>query len=268
MNAIFLDTETTGLDLERSDIIEIGAVRVVDGRSVDAFSSLIKTDQVISEKTLQLNGISKQLLLDQGQAPDEVFPCFFEFIKDHTLVAHNGLGFDFILLAKAFMRYGLPIAQNKLIDTLILASTFLSTKNNRFRLNDICMAYRIDNYHAHRALSDARTLSPITDLIEEKEQDFERLWQLCGAWDLKALSQAPLKIENLLYALRYQYEVKIKFHRNGEERWVKPKALHRKDDGTRWLILHGERKLLLDEIEVILQHRRPSRTKPSRDQRQ
>ena len=39
---VVIDTETTGLDYEFCDIIEISAIKVVAGEVVDSFSSLVQ----------------------------------------------------------------------------------------------------------------------------------------------------------------------------------------------------------------------------------
>ena len=112
---VVFDTETTGLDLGTSDIIELAAVKVVDNGVVDTFSTLVITDQDISLDATEVNGLTNEKLEQDGHAPCIVYEGFTNFIGDLPLVAHNGLSFDFILLAKALKKHGFEIPKCPLI---------------------------------------------------------------------------------------------------------------------------------------------------------
>ena len=85
---VVFDLETTGFSSVKDKIIEIGAVKVVEGRITERFSTFVNPKRPIPFEITQLTGISDQMVMD---APDieSVLPDFMEFVGDAVLVAHN-----------------------------------------------------------------------------------------------------------------------------------------------------------------------------------
>lgn len=88
-NVIILDFETTGLSPNMGDrAIEIGAVRLEQGRVVDRFQALMNPGKKISSFIENYTGISNAMLADAAPCAD-VMRDFSDFIGDYNLVAHN-----------------------------------------------------------------------------------------------------------------------------------------------------------------------------------
>lgn len=89
---IVLDFETSGVSPSRGDrAIEIGAVRVEEGRVVSRFQSLMNPGFRVNSFIESFTGISNAML---AEAPPnaEVMAAFAEFIADGApLVAHNAV---------------------------------------------------------------------------------------------------------------------------------------------------------------------------------
>ena len=86
---IVLDFETTGLSPDHGDrAIEIGAVRIENGRITDRFQQLMNPGRQISAFIEGYTGITNAMLRD-APACKEVMAEFREFIEDFDLVAHN-----------------------------------------------------------------------------------------------------------------------------------------------------------------------------------
>ena len=86
---IVLDFETTGLSPDHGDrAIEIGAVRIENGRITDRFQQLMNPGRRISPFIEDYTGITNAMLRD-APACREVMTEFSEFIEDFHLVAHN-----------------------------------------------------------------------------------------------------------------------------------------------------------------------------------
>ena len=85
---VAVDTETTGLDFDLCNIIEIGAVKVDNGEIIDSFQTLIKIDERLSPFIVYLTGITDEML---AGAPtlNEVVSDFDAFVGDSILLAHN-----------------------------------------------------------------------------------------------------------------------------------------------------------------------------------
>ena len=64
---VCVDVETTGLNPKSENIIEIGAVKVVDGQVVDTFQSFLKPRKPLEDRIVALTGITDEMLVD---APD------------------------------------------------------------------------------------------------------------------------------------------------------------------------------------------------------
>ncbi|GGK92642.1 3'-5' exonuclease [Deinococcus radiotolerans] len=100
MNVVVFDLETTGLSPERDGIVEIGAVRIVDGQvdETQRYETLVRPTtaggdaMLIPWRAEQVHGISNAMV---RAAPtiQEVLPEFLEFVNGWPVVAHN-IGFD------------------------------------------------------------------------------------------------------------------------------------------------------------------------------
>lgn len=88
-SVVVLDFETTGLSPGQGDrAIEIGAVRVVEGRVVARFQRLMNPGFRVSPFIESYTGISNEMLRDAPPCA-EVIREFAGFIEGHRLVAHN-----------------------------------------------------------------------------------------------------------------------------------------------------------------------------------
>ncbi|NJL56458.1 3'-5' exonuclease [bacterium] len=63
---VALDLETTGLDPQQDDIIEIGAVRLRDGEVIDSYETMVNPGKPIPAQTTYITGIRQE---DVANAP-------------------------------------------------------------------------------------------------------------------------------------------------------------------------------------------------------
>ena len=149
-NFICIDLETTGLNPKRDRIIEIGAVKVREGKIVENFQQLINPQQQLEERVELLTGIiSKEL---EGQPTiQEILPSLKEFLGEDVLLGHRVL-FDYSFLKRVFTNEKISF-ERKGIDTLKLARQFVTECESK-KLESLCKHYGIE-HQAHRALGDA-----------------------------------------------------------------------------------------------------------------
>ncbi len=92
-----LDLETTGLDPNQSEILEIAAIRFDRNGILKTFNYILKpTKPLFSDnEALKVNGITLEML-ENGHDIDEILPIFEDFIAGSCLVIQNAefdLGF-------------------------------------------------------------------------------------------------------------------------------------------------------------------------------
>lgn len=145
---VAIDVETTGLDPERDAIIEIGAVKFRGGRVEAEWSSLVNPRRHVPEFITSLTGIDDAML---RQAPSfrEIAPALESFIGTAPLVGHN-VRFDL-----GFLRQGLGLSRNGVIDTYELAAVLLPSAA-RYNLASLGKELGVLLPATHRALEDAR----------------------------------------------------------------------------------------------------------------
>ncbi|HZC18318.1 MAG TPA: exonuclease domain-containing protein, partial [Rubrobacteraceae bacterium] len=146
---VVFDVETTGSSAEKGGAItEIGALKVVRGRVVDEFATLVNPGRPIEPFVVRLTGITDRMVAD---APNmaEVMPLFEEFVEGCVLVGHN-VRFDCSFVAAA--RGGtLP---NPMLDTLKLTRSLVPGLK-RYRLSSLVSHFGVLAAPNHRALADA-----------------------------------------------------------------------------------------------------------------
>lgn len=147
---IALDLETTGLNPKHDKIIEIGALKVVNGSPAGRFSTFVNPGRRLEERIVELTGITDSQLADAPYI-EEVFSSFLEFIEDYPFLGHRIL-FDYSFLKKAAADQKKVFEKNG-IDTLKIARKYLPELEHR-NLSYLCEYYQIP-HQAHRALADA-----------------------------------------------------------------------------------------------------------------
>ncbi|MHC1736977.1 MAG: exonuclease domain-containing protein [Ignavibacteriaceae bacterium] len=159
-DAVFsvLDVETTGLSPFSNSIIEIGIVKVKDGKIIDTFSSFINPCRFIPPFITQLTGISNR---DVDDAPmwDDIYKDILNFIDNSIVTGHN-LSFDYGFLSKEFQRVGLEYFKPHQLCTLRIAKRIYPELKSR-SLGNLAPHLGIINADAHRALSDAKVTAAI-----------------------------------------------------------------------------------------------------------
>lgn len=154
---VVFDLETTGFSAKWNEIIEIGAVKVVQGKVVDKFSSLIKPYRKISEEITEITGISNEMVTEAPEVR-RVILKFKEFIDGFDLVGHN-LSFDLKFLDINLAKVGKSISCKK-YDTLKLAQKYFKGMKS-YKLTNLSSMLNIEHTNAHRALSDAETTAEL-----------------------------------------------------------------------------------------------------------
>ena len=148
---VVFDIETTGFSPLKNRIIEIGAVRVEEGRIVDKFSSFVNPDVPIPFEIEKLTGINDNMVLDAPKI-DRVLPEFLEFCRGAVMVAHNA-GFDISFIKENARQQGLEFNPT-VLDTVSLARVLLPNLN-RFKLDTVAKELKINLANHHRAVDDA-----------------------------------------------------------------------------------------------------------------
>lgn len=165
-NFCLVDVETTGLDPQYDEIIEIGAIRVRSGEMRDRFRMLVKPEEPIDEFIEQLTGITNEMLTE-ALPLKSVLPVFRTFLGDDIIVGHN-INFDINFLYDGCIALNLPEISNDFVDTMRIAR-FVIPELEHHRLKDLCKHYQVENQHAHRAIYDCESTF---EVLNHLKQDF------------------------------------------------------------------------------------------------
>lgn len=212
---VVFDIETTGLDRKKEQIIEIGAVKIKNGKQVGVFSEFIKPTVMISEFITNLTGITNEMVKD-AQPVETVLPKFLEFVKDSVLVAHNA-SFDVGFIKEYAEKLDLKV-ENSVLDTLSL-SRAMFPELKRHKLDIVAKHLGVSLLNHHRAIDDATATAGILikcfDLLKEKDiaflDEINELYQ--GKLDIKKTktNHAIILVKNYT-GLKNLYKIISKSH--------------------------------------------------------
>ncbi len=166
---VVFDTETTGLNPGGGDeIIELGAVRIVNGRILtgETFERLVNPMRPIPQSSSRIHGIGDEMVAEAP--PLSVALAQFErFCGESVLVGHN-VGFDLKFLEVKEGETGVAI-KNLALDTQIV-SRFLWPDFDDHSLDGIALRLGLPCVNRHRALADAMvTAAVFVRMIEALE---------------------------------------------------------------------------------------------------
>lgn len=168
----FIDVETSGTSASYNRIIEIGIIKVVEGKVVREFNSLINPLGYVDPFIENMTGITSQEL---EKAPEfyAVKDELLEILDDCVFVAHN-VRFDYGFMRNEFKRIGIKFS-SKHFDTIKLAR-LLYPNYRRYNLDSIIENFNIECKNRHRAYDDAKVLYEFYNLSQKniKPELFEQ----------------------------------------------------------------------------------------------
>jgi len=210
---VALDIETTGLEPERDEIIEIGMVRVNQGEPGQRYHQLFHPSVPIPRFITQITGIRQEDCENQPALEDKLEEIA-DFLGTDWIVAHNA-AFDVAFIRKAWERAqsgSLDISWERILDTLELSRILLPWLPNH-RLNTVVKHLSVPQESQHRALADAETTAQI----------FEELLHLALGLDSRVVSMIHRICDGASDGLRLFFERLYRFMEKHKTAGKKPK---------------------------------------------
>lgn len=149
---IAFDVETTGVVPGVDQIVEIGAVKFINGEPDSIFSTLVNPQRTIPPGASAVNGITSDML-ENKPLIENLLPSFAEFCEDHVLVAHNA-PFDTQFISSDIKKFQTKAPRGIILDTLPLARKLFPGLAN-YKLGTLIQHLKIPTTHFHRAEEDA-----------------------------------------------------------------------------------------------------------------
>lgn len=162
----FFDTETTGLEPGRHEIIEVAIIRVLPEGNREVFTSKIKPARLseASPKALEINGYTDDAWAD-APAFSAVAERITGMLKGSVIVGHN-VGFDIGFLEAELKSHGLKGFGHHKVDTMTLAYEHLAPLGlESLALDKIRDFLGWSKDGAHTALFDAETCERLYGLL-------------------------------------------------------------------------------------------------------
>jgi CBS domain-containing protein len=190
LDAVVLDTETTGLDPAKANLIEIGAVRLRAGKIDEAggYRRLVRPPQPVPVQSTAIHGIDDAALAD---APpfSSVRRELETYLGDALLIGHS-IGFDLAILANEFRRAGSTFAKPRALCTRMLAE--VAQRNlPGYSLEQVAAWLGIAPQERHSAVGDALTTAKVFTALVPKLRDR----------GIRTLAEAELAVSRLTHVL-------------------------------------------------------------------
>lgn len=162
---VVVDLETSGLNPQTSQIIELAALKVLDGKVADRFQSLVHFEGDLPKAVEALTKLSADQLNRDGKPLRDVLSAFLTFAGNSPLVSHNA-SFDLAFLRTSLAKLGLQPLENPYTDTLELARRLVKDVRD-YKLSTLAAHLDIRIETSHRSVSDCETtLQVYSKLIE------------------------------------------------------------------------------------------------------
>ena len=167
---LFLDIETTGLNPETCDIIEIGALSFVDNALYSVFRRRIKPTRYIPLDVQGITGISNKDLQD-CEPIESVLPEFIDFCSDFPIYGYN-LDFDYRFLCFKSRMLGFDFTlggKREGVDVLkVVRNQYNMTS---YKLGNVAQSLGLDTSNLHSAYHDASLTKQVYDKCMSKRPE-------------------------------------------------------------------------------------------------
>lgn len=183
---VVLDVETTGLAPSKDRIIELAAIRFVDGKPIEWFETFINPEREIPSEATAVNKITNEMVVN-APTISQILPALEDFVGKSDLVAHN---MEFDLKFLYYSGSAIMETKRRYFDTLEQAQKLLKKPKMKYdkefgmydidydsdydvydyKLGTLCSHYLITVPEEHRAYADAFVTGVLFGcLIEEKQ---------------------------------------------------------------------------------------------------
>ena len=184
---VLLDTETTGLQYSRDEIIEFAAVAVEQRNGeptvVAEYDELVALNPggFVPPKIQELTGISTQDLRERGIPKTRVCRDIAELIAGNTLLLAYNAHFDLSFMFYLLLRNGDPQIL-KGMDKLDLLTVYRDRHEIPHKLCNAIDTYGLADrvVNSHRAVDDVLATLAVMGAMEEEKDDLERYVNLFG----------------------------------------------------------------------------------------
>ena len=184
---VLFDTETTGLQFSRDEIIEFAAVVVErrDGKPaiVQEYDQLIALSPggFVPPKITELTGISTQDLQEKGLPKTRVARDVCEMMQGNTLLLAYNAHFDLSFLYYFLLRHGDPMVL-KGKDKLDLLTVYKDRRSYPHKLSNAIEAYGLSGkvVNSHRAVDDVIATVAVMEEMEKERSDLMNYVNLFG----------------------------------------------------------------------------------------
>ena len=180
---VIFDTETTGFSPAKDRLVELGAVKVRNGKKIGEKTWLINPQRYIPYYVQNVHHITPDMVKDRPTFA-QIYPEFLEFIDGSVLIAHNA-PFDVRFISAEAGRNGMPAPKNAVLDSLVLFRTWYPDLPSH-RVEDLINLFDIstDGLQEHRATDDSLFVYyAIQKEMERRSEEprFQELLKSAGA---------------------------------------------------------------------------------------
>lgn len=168
---VVIDMEMTGLSAKQNKVIEIGALRIRDGKVQEQLELLVNPKCPIPEHVTKLTGITNAMV-SEGCDEDDAMEQLITFIGDDVIVGQN-VNFDYSFLKQWEVNHKRK-TERKGCDTLKIARHLLPAEQPK-KLESLCEYFNIERKNAHRALDDALETGQVFEKLKAMAEGKEEL---------------------------------------------------------------------------------------------
>lgn len=199
---LFVDFESTGLDVEQDEIVEYAFILKNGEKELCRSSGIVNADVPISEEASAVNGISQAEIDNSIVSQRNMCELFYSILKMKPVIIAHNLFFDFSLLFNTFHRVFDELTAESLLFDCDVLDTLTVSRDRTFFPNKLCELvdrFNLDAVNSHKALDDVEALIALYEYMENERDDLDKYINLIGYYPKYGLGGKPLNTKKIVY---------------------------------------------------------------------
>ena len=173
---VVLDTETTGTDTLRDEIIQIYAIEVVNGKPGQEFHCYVRNTIPVGASS-EVHELTDEFLQENGMEPTEALQQLKDFVNNAVTVGHN-VNFDLSMIVENARRNDITFSFSEFYDTLDLSRRLVEAENYKLTTLATELGLTIATHDARDdVLATVDLLGVLVDKLKEKQEERKELFQ-------------------------------------------------------------------------------------------